>query len=153
VAVDLPAMDPGPQVGRTVQRLSRGGAKVRLNGAEIIGAGPRCRFVTEGRFAVRWDGQVSPCLQLMHEHTYYYRGRAKHVVPYHLGNVTAAPLAEIWHSAEYTDFRRRVRAFEFSPCVDCGECDLRADNREDCTSDQHPRCGECLWAAGLIQCP
>ena len=153
VAVDLPVMDPSPGVGRTVQRLSNGGSKVFVNGAEVAGAGPRCRFITEGRFAIRWDGTVCPCLQLMHEHTYYYRGRAKHVVPYHLGNVSAAPLAELWASDEYTDFRRRVRDFEFSPCLDCGDCDLRTSNEEDCTSDQHPRCGECLWAAGLIQCP
>lgn len=153
VAVDLPVMDPCAEVGRAVRRLASGGAKVLVNGTEIAGAGSRCRFVTEGRLAIRWDGQVSPCLQLMHEHTYYYRGRAKHVLPYHLGNVNAAPLAEIWSGAEYTDFRRRVRDFEFSPCLDCGQCDLRATNQEDCTSDQFPRCGECLWAAGLIQCP
>ena len=153
VAVDLPVMDPRADVGRTVQRLSHGGAKVLVNGAEIVGVSPRCRFVNEGRFAIRWDGQVSPCLQLMHEHSYIYRGHRKRIVPYHLGNVNAAPLAAIWGGAEYTDFRRRVRAFEFSPCLDCGNCDLRATNEEDCTSDQHPRCGECLWAAGFIQCP
>ena len=153
VAVDLPVMDPRADVGRAVQRLSHGGAKVFVNGAEIAGAGPRCRFVTEGRFAIRWDGRVSPCLQLMHEHSYYYRGRRKHIVPYHLGNVNAEPLSAIWGSEAYADFRRRVRAFEFSPCLDCGNCDLRADNEEDCTSNQHPRCGECLWAAGFIQCP
>ena len=153
VTVDLPVMDPQAQVGRAIQRLSNGGAKVLVNGAEVLGAPPQCRFITEGRFAIRWDGQVSPCLHLLHEHTYFYRGRAKHVVPYHLGNVTDRALGEIWRSDEYTDFRRRVRDFEFSPCLDCGDCDLRSTNEEDCTDDQHPRCGECLWAAGLIQCP
>lgn len=37
--------------------------------------------------------------------------------------------------------------------IDCGGCDLRESNEEDCFGDESPRCGECLWAAGLVQCP
>jgi len=153
VHVDMPVMDPRAEVGGSIRRLSKSGAKVTMNGAEIVGASARCRFVTEGRMAVRWDGKVSPCLSLMHEHTYYHQGREKHMLPYHLGDVNAAPLADIWNSPEYVDFRDRVRNFEFSPCLDCGDCDLRETNEEDCYSDQFPRCGECLWAHGMIQCP
>ena len=153
VVVDLPVMDTSLEVGRAVQQLNRGGAKVLVTGSEIVGSGPRCRFITEKRFAIRWDGQVCPCLPLMHEHTYYHRGRAKHIRPHHLGNVNTTPPGDIWASEEYVDFRRRVRNFEFSPCLDCGDCDLRQTNEEDCYSNEFPRCGECLWAFGLIQCP
>lgn len=66
------------------------------------------------------------------------------VIP-HTRELAAETLYEHWN----TTSRRR----EASPCLDCGNCDLREANMEDCTSDQHPRCGECLWAAGLIQCP
>jgi len=153
VAVDLPIMDPNAEVGRSVQQLSRGGASIMVNGSEILGASARCRFVSEGKLAIRWDGRVSPCLSLMHEYTYHHRGRAKQMRPYHLGDINTTQLIDIWNGVEYADFRRRVRDFEFSPCLDCGDCDLRETNEADCYSDQFPRCGECLWAYGLIQCP
>jgi len=67
--------------------------------------------------------------------------------------VNEQSLAEIWNDAEYRSFRDRVRRFEFSPCIDCGGCDLRESNESDCFGDAFPRCGECLWAHGLVQCP
>ena len=151
--VDLPVMDAGSAATDAVERLRGGGAHVRVNGADIAGASPRCRFVTEGRLAVGADGNVSPCLPLMHSHTYYFRGQPKQVLAYHVGNVNETPLPAIWAGAEYVAFRDRVREFAFSPCIDCGRCDLRQTNREDCSGDVFPRCGECLWAAGLVQCP
>ncbi len=152
--VDLPQFDAAGTVGETVARLRRTGTHLRLTGADIAGAGPHCRFIAEGRLAVCWDGRVSPCLSLMHTHSYYFRGRQRQVRAYHVGNVLKASLADIWRSDEYCDFRRRVRDFEFSPCIDCGACDLRDANEADCTDGEaFPRCGECLWAAGLIQCP
>ena len=150
--VDLPLMDVGREAA-AVQRLARVGTHLRRNGADVAGVSPRCRFITEGRFAIRWDGRVSPCLSLMHSHTYYCRGKPKHIRAYHLGNVNDTPVEAIWNGGEYRDFRDRVRKFEFSPCINCGGCDLRETNEKDCTGDLFPRCGECLWAAGLVQCP
>ena len=152
-SVDLPLMDASSPASRVTERLRVAGARLRIQGADLAGAGPRCRFVTEGRFAVRWDGCVSPCLPLTHTHTYYFRGKAKHVRAYALGNVNDTPLGDIWSGPAYRALRDRVRAFDFSPCIDCGGCDLRQTNEEDCTGDVFPRCGECLWAAGLVQCP
>ena len=129
------------------------GVVLHVNGREVAGSGPRCRFVTEGRLAVRWDGNVSPCLALMHTHTYYYRGLKKRVLCHHVGNVNDAQLHAIWEAPHYRAFRERVRRFDFSPCIDCASCDLRDSNEQDCYGDEFPRCGECLWAAGLVQCP
>ena len=151
--VDLPQMDAARHTSAVVERLRGTGTHIRVNGADLAGAGSLCRFVSEGRFALRADGRVSPCLSLMHSHTYYFRGRARRVIAYHTGNVNDTPLVEIWAGGEYRDFRDRVRQFEFSPCIDCGGCDLRGSNERDCTGDVFPRCGECLWAAGLVQCP
>ena len=151
--VDLPPMDARSVAGAAVERLRGAGTHLRTNGADVAGAGPRCRFITEGRLAVRWDGQVSPCLQLLHTHTYYYRDKPKLSRSYHVGNVNETSLPEIWNRPAYRAFRDRVRKFEFSPCIDCGGCDLRETNEEDCTGKAFPRCGECLWAAGLVQCP
>jgi len=63
------------------------------------------------------------------------------------------PLGEIWTSPRYRALRKRFRAFDFSPCIDCGGCDLRATNEDDCFGSGFPSCGDCLWAAGFIQCP
>jgi len=61
--------------------------------------------------------------------------------------------AEIWRSEEYRAFGHRVREWRFSPCIDCGGCEFRESNLEDCFGDEFLRCGECLWAAGPVQCP
>jgi len=151
--IDLPQMDLLSDGGPVFEDLHRTGTHLRINGKDAAGAGPYCRFVNEGRLAIRWDGNVSPCLPLMHTQTYYFRHEPKRFVCHHVGNVNEQSLAEIWNDAEYRSFRDRVRRFEFSPCIDCGGCDLRESNESDCFGDAFPRCGECLWAHGLVQCP
>lgn len=151
--VDMPITDAGQDVNEALGRLLHTGVRLQVNGADISGAGPKCRFINEGRLAICSDGSLSPCLALMHSHTYYFRKRAKSIRAHHPGNVNDTTIKEIWESREYRDFRRRVRNLEFSPCLDCGGCELRDSNETDCSGDVFPRCGECLWAAGWIQCP
>lgn len=151
--VDLPLLDACPPASNAVGRLRDASTHLRLNGADISGGPPRCPFITQGRFAIRFDGRVSPCLPLLHTHTYYLPGRSKDVIAFHLGNVSKGQLEEIWCSDVWSDFRERVQRFEFSACLSCGGCDLRESNRRDCTCDVAPRCSECLWAMGLVQCP
>jgi MoaA/NifB/PqqE/SkfB family radical SAM enzyme len=151
--VDMPVMDVGDDANDALKRLVSTGVLLRVNGADVSGAGPKCRFVTEGRLAIGADGALSPCLALMHSHKYYFRKRPKRIRCYHLGNVNDTTIKEIWESQEYRVFRDRVRKFEFSPCLDCGGCNLRDSNEIDCSDNIFPRCGECLWAAGWIQCP
>jgi len=151
--IDMPVMDVSDEVNDVTKRLSNTGILLRVNGAEVSGAGSKCRFVDEGTFAICADGSLSPCLALMHSHTYYFRKQSKRILAYHPGNVAEASIKEIWGSPEYRAFRDRVRQNEFSPCLDCGGCNLRDSNETDCAGDVFPRCGECLWAAGWIQCP
>jgi MoaA/NifB/PqqE/SkfB family radical SAM enzyme len=113
----------------------------------------RCRFVHEGRVAVAADGGVSPCLALLHDYHYYYRGRRRQIRACRFGKIQDRRLDEIWASEEYSAFRDRVRRFVFSPCIDCSGCELRETNQSDCYGNPFPTCGECLWAAGLVQCP
>ena len=116
-------------------------------------AGGHCRFVNEGAIAVSWDGQVSPCVALMHSYQCFVLGRAKQIRRYALGSVAARPVAEIWALPEYAAFRDRVRRFDFSPCTDCGGCDMVEGNEHDCVGNGFPVCGDCLWAKGVIHCP
>lgn len=151
--LDMPNFDAASPASEAVERLRGAGTLLYSNGQCVSGQSPGCRFVTEGRTAVCWDGSVSPCLPLMHTHEYYFRRSRRQVVRYHLGNVNDASLEAIWRGDEYRAFRKRVREFDFSPCSDCGGCDLRQTNQRDCSSEEFPSCGECLWAAGLVQCP
>jgi hypothetical protein len=80
-------------------------------------------------------------------------GREKHVQPYVFGTLERQTLDEIWQRDEYQTFRKRLRAFDFSPCVGCGGCDMAETNLEDCIGSPFPTCGDCLWARGVILCP
>lgn len=149
----LPAMDTrleaGAPLGRLLEHVEGDQGLVRRASAN----GAYCKFVGEGAVAVGWDGQVSPCVALMHSYTCYILGREKQIKRYTVGNVAAEPVAKIGAAKDYRDFRARVQAFEFSPCAHCGGCDLAETNEEDCYGNPFPVCGDCLWAKGAIQCP
>ncbi|MCB0211334.1 MAG: radical SAM protein [Anaerolineae bacterium] len=112
-----------------------------------------CRFVHEGYAVIRRDGEVSPCLPLLHDHPVYLHGRRKDVTRHALGNINQKPLDEIWNSPEYKAFRANVREFPFSPCTTCGGCERFSANHVDCSHNTFPTCGGCVWAQGIVQCP
>ncbi len=112
-----------------------------------------CRFAQEGYAVIRWDGEVSPCLPLLHDHPVYIHNRRKDVTHYSLGNIHQRPLAELWASPEYSAFRAKLRDFPFSPCTTCGGCERFPANFWDCSHNGFPTCGGCLWAQGFVQCP
>jgi MoaA/NifB/PqqE/SkfB family radical SAM enzyme len=151
--IRLPRIDLRAEAGRVVALLCSSGKHVQLGDAAISGGRMECRFVSTGCVAIRPEGDVSPCLPLLHTHRYYFRGDPRRTLAYRVGNIHQTPLAQIWAGGEYRAFRDRVRRFEFSPCIDCCGCHFRETNQEDCYGSVFPRCGECLWAAGLVQCP
>ena len=118
-----------------------------------VATGGYCRFVNEGAMTVSWDGQVSPCVALMHSYRCYVFGRSKQIRRYTVGSVAEQSAGEIWAAAEYAAFRDRVVRFDFSPCTDCGGCEMVEGNEQDCVGNGHPVCGDCLWAKGVIHCP
>jgi len=118
-----------------------------------INDGSKCPFVERGAVAVRSDGAVSPCVELLHSHRVYVVGREKQVRRYELGRLERETLAEIWGGEEYRAFRERVSKFDFPPCLECGRCDMAESNEEDCFGRPFPTCGDCLWARGVVLCP
>ncbi|MFA6033031.1 MAG: radical SAM protein [Myxococcota bacterium] len=112
-----------------------------------------CPFVNEGALAVSWDGSLSPCVPLMHTYKCWVMGREKLVKSYIIGDVNTDDVKTVWEGAEHAAFQRRVLDFGFSPCVDCGGCEKAESNQEDCFGNNHPTCGDCLWASGIIVCP
>ena len=112
-----------------------------------------CPFVEDNVCFVRHDGEVFPCMQLLHNsYTYLYTERRKNYA-YSFGNINDKDFSEIYKEQEYENFRTRVRNFEFPCCTLCLGCEDRKENLNDCMFNKAPTCGACLWAQGLIRCP
>lgn len=151
--MSLPKFDLNDDTLEPLRGVFSATASISVLDASLSGRNDWCRFAHEGYAAVRWDGEVSPCLELLHDHPVYVRGRRKDVTHYSLGNITQQPMAALWESPAFAGHRSRLRAFPFSPCSTCGGCERFADNQIDCTESAFPTCGGCLWAQGFIQCP
>ena len=112
-----------------------------------------CPFIEDEACFIRHDGGVFPCMQLLHNsYTYLYTERRKSYA-YSFGNINDDDFRKIYASGEYTDFRARVKRFEFPCCTICLGCEDRKENLKDCMYNEAPTCGACLWAGGAIRCP
>ena len=112
-----------------------------------------CKFITEGQCFIRWDGEVMPCMGLLHSaHTCLF-GTVRTVMSHSFGSIYEKSFSEIWNSKAYCHFRDRVAAYNFAPCYFCGGCLRREGNADDCISSDGPVCGACLWGQGVARCP
>ncbi len=116
-----------------------------------------CPFIANGSGAISWDGNLSPCLPLLHNQVSYrsYSSDSSERFSHKwaIGNIMECSLADLWNKPEHLAFRKRVQEWVFASCYSCGGCDLQSKNEEDCYGNKFPTCGSCLWAQGLIQCP
>jgi len=151
--LSLPRLDINNTTKETLFHLFQGFENLTFMGNKVSVDARRCRFIHERTTFVRWDGEVSPCMGLLHAHRTYLYGLERRVRPHAFGDVRTGDLFEIWNSKAYADFRTKVRDFDFSPCHVCGGCSMLESNEEDCYGNAFPVCGGCLWAQGIIQCP
>ncbi len=112
-----------------------------------------CRFVEERHCFIRWDGDVSPCMGLLHTADTFLNDHKRRILHHSFGNIREQSLGEIWNSEAYRNFRERVHRFEYAPCLFCGGCELLEENRADCVGSPAPTCGGCLWGQGFAVCP
>ena len=112
-----------------------------------------CRFIEEGHCFIRWDGDVSPCMGLLHTADTYLNDHKRRIWHHSFGNVCEQSLNSIWNSEEYRSFRRRVHEFKYAPCLFCGGCEQLKENKTDCVGSLAPTCGGCLWGQGFAVCP
>ena len=112
-----------------------------------------CPFIEKASTSIRWDGEVSPCLALLHSSTNYLDEKLRHTHAYTIANINDQDLKVIWQNPEYIALRERLLRFDFSPCTFCNSCELSENNQEDCYGNSFPTCGGCLWGQGFIQCP
>jgi MoaA/NifB/PqqE/SkfB family radical SAM enzyme len=149
----LPKMDRDQLGCDAIRQVLRQEWRVELvrNGRRAMN--DRCPFIENGALAVSWEGNVGPCLPLLHTHIGYLHGCERVSRRYVIGNVNENSLGELWLEPEHVAFRERVLNFEFSPCTLCDGCILSEKNEEDCYGNAFPTCGGCLWAQGIVQCP
>jgi MoaA/NifB/PqqE/SkfB family radical SAM enzyme len=151
--MSLPKFDVDAHTVEPLRRVFGSTASLSLLDVSLNGRNDYCRFAQQGYAAVRWDGALSPCLPLLHDHPVYVHGRRKDVTHHALGTVNKQQLRELWESDAFAAFRAARRQFAFSPCSTCGGCERFAANAIDCTGNVFPTCGGCLWAQGFVQCP
>jgi len=151
--VSLPKLDMNGHTAAPVGQMFDSTVSLSLLDVSLSSRNDYCRFAQEGYAAIRWDGAVSPCLPLLHNHPMYLLGRRKEVTHLALGNIEQQPFIEIWESPAFAQFRASLRQFPFSPCSTCGGCERFSGNFVDCTGNTFPTCGGCLWAQGFVQCP
>lgn len=151
--IELPKIDINMDTTEPLFWTLRSGHTLTLAGANVAESSDRCPFIDKGATAIAWDGSLSPCLSLLHNHTSFMNDRERASKRYVVGNVLEHNLSGLWNDPEYVAFRKRVRRFDFSPCTICGGCQLSEANEEDCFGNTFPTCGGCLWAQGIIQCP
>jgi len=151
--VDLPNMDVDEVTREPLYRLFRAGERVSLGSNGYQRTRAYCPFIGSRTVSVSWEGYVSPCLPLLHNHVTYLNGTERHIRRYVIGDVGVSTLYDLWCADDYVTLRERVEAFDFSPCTVCGGCDLLETNEEDCYGNTLPVCGGCLWGQGIVRCP
>jgi MoaA/NifB/PqqE/SkfB family radical SAM enzyme len=151
--ISFPRMDISNQTLEAYQKALQNNYQFRMSGNEIARTINKCPFLLKGSTSIRWDGELSPCLPLLHTHDSYLGKRVRRSCAFSFGNILDRSLTELWSNPEYVALRQRLQEFDFSPCVYCNSCQMVDENQEDCFGNSAPACGGCLWAQGLIQCP
>jgi len=114
-----------------------------------------CPFVNSRSLAVSWDGEVAPCLFVLHTYRAWIDGREKLVKRVSFGSLRESDLMDVWSSGEYVAFRARVRLAQFPSCNDCPYeefCDFFSTNEVDCWGAS-PSCAACPYYRRVVLCP
>jgi MoaA/NifB/PqqE/SkfB family radical SAM enzyme len=151
--ISMPILDFDILPPAVIRSLLRPGRKLKLGENLIERRAGHCKFIDEDSLFVRWDGEVSPCMAMLHRNTTYLHDVEREISFCSYGNLAKMPLGDIWENPDYVAFRSRIKAFDFSPCTVCGACSFVENNEEDCFGNVFPSCGGCLWAEGFAQCP
>lgn len=151
--IALPRLDIDALTGDSLNQTLSSQHLLSIVRREVNMGTSTCPFIEKGSLSVRWDGRVSPCLALLHNHVSYLDSHVRKSLAYSVGSLQDHSLAELWHDPAYTNLRERLLQFDFSPCISCNSCEMADANQEDCFGNVTPACGGCLWAQGFIQCP
>ncbi|MCD6105765.1 MAG: radical SAM protein [Thermoplasmata archaeon] len=113
----------------------------------------KCPYAETETGAVSATGELSPCYDLLHDHTYFIFGHEKRIKAVRFG-----PAWERASMDSYRAYREKLLEFDrnFAPCHTCpfaarGACFFVPDNEVDCEGAS-PTCSECPFALDLVSC-
>ena len=69
--LDLPKIDIDNVTQESLFTIMRGAHSIWLAGRSFEEATDRCPFIEKGVMAISWEGNVSPCLPILHSHMSY----------------------------------------------------------------------------------
>jgi len=119
-SLELPKFDMNEETRDPFYYILRSGKNVAFGAGRQGETNNLCPFIEKGATAIGWDGNLSPCLPLLHGNKNYLDGRERFSRKYAVGNVREKDLRTLWNEPEYLALRRRVKTFDFSPCYICG---------------------------------
>ncbi len=151
--IELPRIDFNDVSAEALLTVMRVYNNVTLEGERFNHTTNLCPFVERGSTTIAWDGELSPCLGLLHNYKSYFNDLERRSRRYTIGNIRERSLKDLWEDPAYLEFRQKVREFHFAPCTKCGGCELVKSNNQDCYGNTFPTCGACLWAQGVVRCP
>ncbi|WP_455539213.1 SPASM domain-containing protein [Terrisporobacter sp.] len=153
--INIPIMDWNVEsVGKSMNELLKSQvSSLSICNNKISRKSNYCKFIEEGCSFIKYNGNISPCMGVLHSSETYLFDEKRKVYHHYFGNVLNDSLEDVWNKEEYSIFREKVRKFNFPPCIICGGCENWKENKEDCFGNLKPTCGACLWSEGIITCP
>lgn len=151
--IALPRLDINARTGSSLIEVLKHRHMLSIARQEVNAGASTCPFIEKASLSVRWDGAVSPCLALLHDHESYLDNHVRKSQSFRVGSLQEKSLVDIWCDPAYEALRERLLQFDFSPCITCNSCEMADANQEDCFGNVTPACGGCLWGQGFIQCP
>ena len=95
--LQLPKMDVDNLTREALYWIARGGHSIWLAGRSFDEIANRCPFIEKGAATISWEGNVSPCLPLLHSHMSYVDDRERFSRRYLVGNVVERDLNDLWN--------------------------------------------------------
>lgn len=145
--------DPGAYGGELCEPEAPVGKMRRLKEGSYAPVEDVCPFIDNNAVFIKWNGDVVPCMQLLHSCRTFLYDEERTITGFSYGNIHSSTLKDCWDDTGYSHFRKRVREFYFPFCRHCTGCDDRKENLSDCFLTESPACGACLWASGRVFCP
>ena len=145
--------DPNAYGGELWDLRVPAGKMRRLSEGKLSPVEDQCPFIDQNAVFVKWNGEVVPCMQLLHSCYTYLYGEKRTITGFSYGDLHESSLLDCWTGTDYSHFRKRVKEFYFPFCRHCTGCDDRKENLSDCFLTESPACGACLWASGRVFCP
>lgn len=136
------------------KRIFEAGGKIILPNFTNI-SDRRCPFISVNATFIRYDGEVSPCIEYAHSWKTNFMGVTRTLKKIIFGNILEEDLIKIWRKPEYIKSRLNTFFFRMPSCYECtlkNYCNLTLTNETDCWGNQ-PSCASCPYSHGIVNCP